>query len=266
MKELILLFLALVVVQLQAQTTITHSVSQIVDEGSPSCPVEPTNYLRVFDLENEFGISDPFEITDVEFGVWRSDVSGEITVNLYTSPTVDIATGPLTLIYTNMESTVNEEISIHHLSPPVTVPSGTIVVFELAEVDDGIEFRIGANEEGQTGPSWIRSPICGFETVESAGFVSHFVVNVIGNELTFGIDDNIEELITVFPNPVVDVLNIDVPFHVTLDNVKLYDITGKNVGLELIEGQVDMSGLVSGIYLLSVATSEGRLVKKLIKK
>ncbi|MEM7086368.1 MAG: T9SS type A sorting domain-containing protein [Bacteroidota bacterium] len=266
MKKCILLILVVIALQLQAQTTITHSVSQIVNEGSPSCPIEPTSYLRVFDLENEFNITNNFEITEVEFGVWRSDVSGQITVNLYTTPTVDIVTGPLTLIYSGLETTVNEEISIHKLAPSVAVPSGSIIVFELQEVEDGIEFRIGANEEGQTGPSWIKSPICGFETVESAGFVSHFVVNVTGVESLIGIDDNMEQLTTIFPNPTNDIINIEVPTYVTLDTATLYDITGTDVGLELTGKQLDMSNLASGIYLLNVTTSEGRLVKKVIKQ
>ena len=179
----IALFLASATINSQ---TIKHNDSDEIIGGTVACPTEPTNYLRVFDLANEFGITADWTITSVSFGTEVSE-TGDITINLYTANNIDPTVAILTNIYTGSEATADLEISEHTLTAPVTVPAGSIVVMELAEVADGIVYRVGSNDQGQTAPSWLDSETCGAGTVEGFGFTNHYIMSVTGvtGETTF---------------------------------------------------------------------------------
>ncbi|PIZ07324.1 MAG: hypothetical protein COY56_09570, partial [Flavobacteriaceae bacterium CG_4_10_14_0_8_um_filter_34_31] len=73
-------------------------------------------------------------------------------------------------------------------------------------------------------------------------------------------------LVSVYPNPAVEVINVKVPASVVINEVVLYDILGKNTGVNYANGQVNVSGLSRGVYMLSVKTSEGTLTQKIVKK
>lgn len=67
----------------------------------------------------------------------------------------------------------------------------------------------------------------------------------------------------VYPNPVSDILNISSDSKVKL--VKIYDASGKNV-LETEKTNINVSGLTSGTYIVSVQTENGIQSSKIIKK
>ena len=163
--------------------TIKHNDSDEIIGGTVACPTEPTNYLRVFDLVNEFNITTDWTISGVSFGTEVSETA-DITINLYTANGVDPTGAILTLIYTGTEATTVFEISEHTLSAPVTIPAGSILVMELAEANDGIVYRVGSNGAGQTAPSWLDSETCGAGTVASFGFTNHYIMSVTGEEPT----------------------------------------------------------------------------------
>jgi hypothetical protein len=163
--------------------TIKHNNSDEIIGGTVACPTEPTNYIRVFDLINEFNITTDWTITSVSFGTEVSETA-DITINLYTANGVDPTAAILTNIYTGTEATADLEISEHTLSAPVTVPAGSILVMELAEANDGIVYRVGSNDQGQTAPSWLDSETCGAGTVASFGFTNHYIMSVSGEEPT----------------------------------------------------------------------------------
>ena len=163
--------------------TIKHNDSDEIIGGTVACPTEPTNYLRVFDLVNEFNITTDWTISGVSFGTEVSETA-DITINLYTADDVDPTGAILTLIYTGTEATTDLEISEHTLSAPVTIPAGSILVMELAEANDGIVYRVGSNGAGQTAPSWLDSETCGAGTVASFGFTNHYIMSVTGEEPT----------------------------------------------------------------------------------
>jgi len=79
------------------------------------------------------------------------------------------------------------------------------------------------------------------------------------------------EDVSLFPNPVTDILNIDFTQN-KLENTKLifYNILGQKVKLvdNNIESliKVDISDLNSGIYLLKIKNSSSELTKRFIKK
>lgn len=264
MKKITLLVVAILVgITTFAQTTLTHSLSETITPGiTVACPTEPTSYLRVFDLVNEFGINTGFEITTVEFGVEVSETA-DITVNLYTADGLDPTVAALSLIYSGTQATVDGAKAVHTLADPVIVPPGSIIVFELAESIDGTIFRIGSNADGQTAPSWLISGTCGAGTVDSFGFTNHYVVNIIGDPDTSGIADNIIDGFSMYPNPVVDVLNLNA--NTTIDTVSIFNMLGQEV-LTSNQTKIDMSVLPTGSYIVKVQAGEQVASYNLVKE
>ncbi|MEO8590769.1 MAG: T9SS type A sorting domain-containing protein [Flavobacteriales bacterium] len=66
---------------------------------------------------------------------------------------------------------------------------------------------------------------------------------------------------SLFPNPVIDVLNVSGAAELHNNRVVVLDVTGKRV-MEgtLRNGQLDVSGLTSGVYMISV-TANGTTVQ-----
>ena len=185
MKKITLLAAVLLASVTMNSQTIAHNDSDEIIGGTVACPTEPTNYIRVFDLADEFDITTDWTITGAAFGTEVSETA-DITINLYTADDVDPTGAILTLIYTGTEATTVFEISEHTLSAPVTIPAGSILVMELAEANDGIVYRVGSNGAGQTAPSWLDSETCGAGTVASFGFTNHYIMSVTGEEPTTG--------------------------------------------------------------------------------
>ena len=75
---------------------------------------------------------------------------------------------------------------------------------------------------------------------------------------------------TVYPNPATQVLNIARPTNADPDaafSVRVYDLRGAEVrGLSLTDGQVDVSSLRAGTYLLNVTDGTGTTHQRFVKE
>ena len=69
--------------------------------------------------------------------------------------------------------------------------------------------------------------------------------------------------ISIYPNPVKDVLNIQSKEEVK--SITLYDLSGKNIKATYNYQEVDMSALPSGVYLLKINTVQGSVTKRVVK-
>ncbi|AUS04874.1 T9SS type A sorting domain-containing protein [Pseudotamlana carrageenivorans] len=76
-------------------------------------------------------------------------------------------------------------------------------------------------------------------------------------------DFYLENQISVYPNPVRDLLNITHP-HLTIDKVTLFSVLGKLVLETNISKKIDVSGLDSGIYFLKIESNKKEIVKKIV--
>lgn len=76
-----------------------------------------------------------------------------------------------------------------------------------------------------------------------------------------------EELLNstkVYPNPATDLLNVENDVFGVLE-VRLFDANGKAIdAVQLANGNLDLSGVTSGIYLLQIETEGGRLSRKIV--
>jgi len=80
------------------------------------------------------------------------------------------------------------------------------------------------------------------------------------------VEDNLADLISIYPNPTSDVLKIKIPSTIEIQNSILYDILGKDTGVRLINGTMNTSNLARGVYILNLKTSAGTLIQKVIKQ
>jgi uncharacterized repeat protein (TIGR03803 family) len=72
--------------------------------------------------------------------------------------------------------------------------------------------------------------------------------------------------LNIYPNPAKDILNVELEMLNGKAELKLYDVNGKQVLWQTINGKtiVDVSSLANGVYNISVSNSEGVANKKLI--
>jgi len=84
--------------------------------------------------------------------------------------------------------------------------------------------------------------------------------------LTFGIDDVELKKVTIYPNPVLDVLRISSE-NIAIDSIVVYSMQGQRMDASLSENNsVNVSSLSEGLYFIEVITSEGKSVQKFVKK
>jgi len=174
--------------------TITHSSTQnIVQFNSVSCnsgSLHANNsYWRSFVLA-DFGITEDFDITDIEIGVEQALGNGgsqPLTVNLYTTD-VSFPGGTLALIGTATYSVSDQALTVLSLPVSGLAPAGSELVVEIFTPDGqgaGNSFFIGSNPDGQTAASYLSAADCGVTDptdVASLGFPDmHIVMNVTGN-------------------------------------------------------------------------------------
>lgn len=88
--------------------------------------------------------------------------------------------------------------------------------------------------------------------------------------LDIGLSLSEEEFVrfNVFPNPVNDVLNIQIPTNTEPTNLKIYNVLGKlvlEIDISESETKLDVSSMASGVYLMSFESNTGSKTFKLIK-
>lgn len=86
------------------------------------------------------------------------------------------------------------------------------------------------------------------------------------NNQPLSVQDNLLSQISIYPNPASDLINLKIPSSIEVNNIVLYDVLGKNTGVDLINGQINITGLSRGVYVLNINTSAGTLTKKVIKQ
>ncbi len=97
----------------------------------------------------------------------------------------------------------------------------------------------------------------------SYGQAEDYTVNVG----TLGTSEANRQNLNVYPNPVLDVLNIDSDSK--LSGVTVYDLTGKAVSSHTMaaqKNQINLSKLSPGVYVVTVQTEAGSKTVKILKK
>jgi aminopeptidase N len=75
----------------------------------------------------------------------------------------------------------------------------------------------------------------------------------------------LESSIAVYPNPATTLLNLEMPNSIELKNCTIFNALGQKV-YECQSKSIPVDGLSIGMYTLELTTTEGRILKKFIKK
>ena len=77
---------------------------------------------------------------------------------------------------------------------------------------------------------------------------------------------NTSSTLSVYPNPATDVLNISVSNGTKVNNVNIYNVSGKLVTTaKVTANQINISELNNGVYFIEVLTENGKLTTKFVK-
>ncbi|MEG0925309.1 T9SS-dependent choice-of-anchor J family protein [Chryseobacterium sp.] len=94
--------------------------------------------------------------------------------------------------------------------------------------------------------------------------VDDFKVTTTGTLATSEVSKTSASAISVYPNPTTDVLNINSKEKV--NNIEIYDISGRKVPAELNGDKVNVRNLNPGSYIINIETKAGKTTDKFIKK
>lgn len=73
----------------------------------------------------------------------------------------------------------------------------------------------------------------------------------------------------VYPNPVKNVINFNSSVNALVSTIELTDLNGrtvKTVNVNATEGQISVSDLATGMYMMRITTDQGVAVKKIVKQ
>jgi len=92
---------------------------------------------------------------------------------------------------------------------------------------------------------------------ETASYSEDCLLGLTENEL--------QEAVQVFPNPVQDILTIISPKNIAITKILVYEALGK-LALTSNSSQLNVSNLTNGLFLVKIETDKGVLIKKIVKK
>jgi len=88
--------------------------------------------------------------------------------------------------------------------------------------------------------------------------------------IALSVNTVLAEKFNLYPNPATDIVNITNSENHLVNQVVIYDITGKQLSTQTFnnesEIQLNVSHLASGVYMLHIETDAGVAVKKMVKK
>lgn len=103
-------------------------------------------------------------------------------------------------------------------------------------------------------------------TIDSVEFDPDFHL-ISRNNAVLSLENNsfIENNISLFPNPVTDVLILKTTNNIIIENNVVYNMLGKKI-LESTNTKVNLEQLNSGVYFIKISTNAGNIHRKFIKK
>lgn len=118
-----------------------------------------------------------------------------------------------------------------------------------------------------TGNNYNPVDIAGFNMLHNNYGGSAFYDNFQISSGNMNVNDLISSNLIVYPNPVKDILNIEVPSNEKIQNIEILSITGQKLLQSGAVKSLNLNQLSKGIYILKVATEGGQiLTQKIIKR
>lgn len=272
----------------EATVFITHSQSQAITiDNTIACthyqggPTTANSFVRDFNLARDFGITENFQVTSVEFGVELVTGPRQIILAIY-SANGDLPNGANSLVLhreITYTSTAADQGKIISVPLNATIPAGKVMVFEVyIGPDESTNWYLGSNQLGETGISWLQANECGIEHLTNAntlmsGVLNHYVMNVVGETPLSVADNNLLTQSSLYPNPMNgDSFYINAPqLNGEKINVSITDMSGRlisNNDLDCLSNQIYVPidrTMASGIYLVTLKYQGQEHTLRLIK-
>lgn len=277
------------------EITLSHSQDQTLVQGMVACagptgaPVYTTenSWFRSY-TPSEEGVTEGFTITSVGTGVSYTNNSGAgdvefpITVNAWTSDD-EFPLGNFTLIATGSMMVTSADALLPLTIPfdeEVNVGADTEIIVQVSiptgnpEVDTNLpgpfDIRVGGNDLGQDAPTYLASESCSLPDPTDAAAIgfpdAHAIINLNGRDELLNVGENALEQIAIFPNPASDILNVRTPASLEITSAVIYDVLGKASNVQVVNGQINVSNLSRGVYILNLNTTAGTLTEKIVKQ
>ncbi|MEO5777154.1 MAG: T9SS type A sorting domain-containing protein [Flavobacterium sp.] len=127
----------------------------------------------------------------------------------------------------------------------------------------------------QTTPTWTAPATgtyyFGFNDVSAAAATTAATMrfDTVNFTSVLGTNDFLSSKFSVFPNPVSNVINFSNDQNAVVSTIELADLNGrviKSMKVNATEGQISVSDLATGIYMMKITTDQGVAVKKVVKQ
>ena len=141
---------------------------------------------------------------------------------------------------------------------------------DLATVTSGSGEFVATASQYQTAQvdlsSFANQPKVIVKLVFTSGYGNNvFVDNIEVSNNPVSIETVENSNLSIFPNPVKDVLTIN--YDKAISQIDVYDVNGKLVKtFTTVNGTINVSDLSSGVYMLNIQTEEGLVVRKIVKE
>ncbi len=139
------------------------------------------------------------------------------------------------------------------------MPGGVFYVGLMQQNNEIINIGVDAdNDNGQyiyytEGNIWYNSAVKG----------SLMIRPVVGNSYYVGIDEQSDnDAITIYPNPAHGTVHVSLPENTNGEEVCLYDVAGRLVLKQPYVADIDLNGINSGFYIVSVKANDGKCFKQ----
>lgn len=293
MKKITLLAAAFAVSTfMSAQDVLSHSTdNSYMDTGSVACAAgggtpEATSSANIFYRSytpSDFGYTGDFSVEGSDFFLSFSDIQGsnptnDYTVRFYISDAAFPGGGLTEVASVDLQATAADDSMLieARLDTALTLPAATEIIIGVdipgsPEAPNNFDMRVGINDAGQDAPSYLFAEGCGITTPTPAAQVGDFpnnnlILDLVGTG-TLAVDSALASQVSMYPNPVNNVLNISVPSSIQIEGATIYDILGKGTQVEVsANNTINTSSLASGVYLLTINTNEGNITKKVVKQ
>ena len=105
--------------------------------------------------------------------------------------------------------------------------------------------------------------------LNSATDFSAVIIDNFSVTQTLSVNDFLSANFSVYPNPVNNVINFSNDTNAVVSSVEMADLNGrvvKTLKVNATEGQISVSDLATGMYMMKITTDQGVAVKKIVKQ
>ncbi|TYA55950.1 endonuclease [Formosa maritima] len=192
------------------------------------------------------------------------------TYNFPTNATINygetfvIANGSLA-VCTNVVDDFNNTITSFNGNDAIGLFKNDVLIDIIGTLGDATVF--GENVTLVKSPSWYPTPSTTFNINDWVSYPSNTCSDLGHTILILSTDNFTSEDFNIYPNPVSDILNIQLK-NPNETQIEIYNILGKRVLTKTINQSqiINIENLNSGIYILKFTQGNSTISKKLIKK